>query len=535
MDPTRSDSTHFDWIIVGSGFGGSVSALRLSEKGYRVLVLEKGRRLGPDDFPRTNWNLKRYLWLPQLGFRGIQQLSFFRHATVLSGVGVGGGSLVYANTLPVPKSGFYQHGSWLGLADWEAELAPHYATAQRMLGATRNLTVGYGDEVLGAIAKDVGRSEHYHPTDVAVYFGEPDVTVPDPFFDGEGPDRTGCNACGGCMLGCRYRAKNTLDLNYLWLAERRGCTVQPDTTVTAVRPRSEGGYVVEGRVREGWLRSRALSLTADRVVLSGGVLGTIDLLLDMKEDPRGLPELSPRTGDLVRTNSESILYVVSPRSDRDHSEGIAIGSILHTDDHSHLEPVRYSAGSGFYRMLLLPHAGAHTAIGRLLGVLGRVLRQPWTTLRTAFVWDLARHSTVLLYMRSMEGTMKLVRTGLRPPWQPRYQTRLSDGAPPASYIPEASELAERFSEKVGGIPYAAFPETLAGIPTTAHILGGACIGADPDHGVVDAQHQVYGYPGLYVIDGSSVSANPGVNPSLTITAMAERAMSHIPAKGASGN
>jgi cholesterol oxidase len=517
---------HHDVIVIGSGFGGSVSALRLCEKGYKVLVLEKGRRFAPRDFPKTNWDLRRWLWMPALGMHGIFKMTFLRHVTIFSGVGVGGGSLVYANTLPVPKEEFFRTGSWAGLRDWQAELAPHYVTAKRMLGAAPNPRLEPGDEVLLDIGRAMGREEHFGRTDVAVFFGDPGKRVPDPYFDGLGPERTGCTFCGACMTGCRVGAKNTLDRNYLHLAERLGLELLAETEVTAVRPRAEGGYAIEATTGLGVRRTKR-SFTADRVVLAGGVLGTVDLLLRMKDDPAGLPELSPRTGELVRTNSESLIAVITARRDKDLSKGVAIGSILHTDEHSHVEPVRYGAGSGFFRLLMAPHAPGETVFQRLGRAAGTVIRSPLRALKALLVPDLARYSQILLYMRSLEGTLSLRRgRGLR--------SELAPGAEaPKAFIPEASDIAARFAERVDGMPMSLITETLQGIPSTAHILGGACIGATPADGVVDDRHEVFGYPGLYVVDGSAVSANPGVNPSLSITAMAERAMTLIPAKAAS--
>ena len=529
------DGERFDWIIVGSGFGGSVSALRLAEKGYRVAVLEKGRRLVESDFPKRNWNLKRWMWMPALGFRGLFKMTPFRHVTTLSGVGVGGGSLVYANTLPVPQDDFFRASSWAHLADWKAELAEHYQTARRMLGATPNPRETAGDRVLREIARDMGREGEFGTNEVAVFFGDPEETVPDPFFDGEGPARTGCRFCGGCMTGCRYGAKNTLDKNYLWLAERRGVVIQPDTEVRAVRPReaADGGYDVEAVLRVGPLRHRRLRLRADRVVFAGGVLGTVDLLQRLREDPRALPKLSPRVGADVRTNSEALLGVVSPSGDEDFSEGIAITSIFHTDEHSHIEPVRYARGSGFFRLLVSPHAPGRTPLRRVANAARSFLRQPGRWARALVVWDWARHTQILLYMRTLDGTLRMER-GRSPLslWLRKApRTKLSSGPKPAAAIPEASDLAERFAEKVGGVAGSLLQETLLNIPTTAHILGGCCMGEGPETGAIDRDHRLFGYDGLYVIDGSAVSANPGVNPSLTITALAERAMSKIPPKG----
>lgn len=519
---------HYDWIIIGSGFGGSVSALRLAEKGYRVCVLEKGRRFAPEDFPKTNWDLRRWMWMPAAGMKGIFQMSFFEHVTILHGVGVGGGSLTYANTLPTPKSGFFQAPSWKHLGDWERELEPHYRTAKRMLGAAPVPITTRGDEVLREIARDLGREEHFHPTEVAVFFGTPGERVPDPYFGGKGPERVGCTFCGACMTGCRVGAKNTLDKNYLYLAERLGAEVVPETEVTAVRPRDAGGYVVETRPSLGGGRQRAL--TADRVIFAGGVMGTIPLLLALKEDPRGLPRLSDQLGKMVRTNSEAIFGVIAPHED--FSRGVAITSILHTDEHSHIEPVRYGEGSGFFRLLTLPHAPGSNLATRLTGALRGFVRHPVKWAKALTVRDFAKSGQILLYMRTVEGTMSL-RLGRNAftGFKKGLVTELDDPAQaPKAFMEEATDLANRFAAKVGGVTATLFTETLLGVPSTAHILGGACMGANAGEGAIDTDHRLFGYDGLYVIDGSAVSANPGVNPSLTIAALAERAMSRIPPK-----
>lgn len=517
---------HWDFIIVGSGFGGSVSALRLSEKGYRVLVIEKGRRFAPEDFPKSNWDLKNWMWMPQLGLRGIFQMSFLPHLTVLHGVGVGGGSLVYANTLPLPKPDFFRASSWSHLGDWERELAPHYATARRMLGAAPNPVVTRGDRVLAEIARDIGRPEEHRPTDVAVYFGKPNERVPDPYFGGEGPERVGCNFCGGCMTGCRVGAKNTLDRNYLYLAERRGARVLAATEVTRLAPRPGGGYVVETRGEEG-----KITYTAEQVVLAGGVMGTLPLLLEMKERKDGLPELSPRLGDDIRTNSEALIGVVAPGAGP-FSQGVAITSILHTDEHSHIEPVRYGSGSGFFRLLTLPHSPAPTTAARLAMAARSLVSHPLKWAKALSSRDFAADSQILLYMRTLEGTLSLRRG--RSVWtggKMGLVSALSEGTPaPSAFMEDATDLARRFADKVGGVMVSMLTETLLGTPSTAHILGGCVMGKDASQGVIDDRHRVFGYPGLYVIDGAAVSANPGVNPSLTITALAERAMAFVPGR-----
>jgi cholesterol oxidase len=518
-----------DWLIIGSGFGGSVSALRLTEKGYRVVMLEKGRRLRGPDFPKTNWDLKRWLWMPQLGWRGLFKMTFFRHVTVLSGVGVGGGSLVYANTLPIPKDDFFQSPSWGHLAGWKEELAPHYATARRMLGATVNPLTTVPDKVLKEVGEDLGRTD-FQPTTVAVYFGEPGVTVKDPYFNGEGPERTGCISCGGCMLGCRHDSKNTLDKNYLYLAEKRGLTLHADTEVTWVRPLPDGGYEVEAlRGARSFFREK-VRFTARNVIFAGGVLGTMDLLLKLKEHADGLPRLSDRLGDGVRTNSEALIGIVSGRKEQDLSKGIAIGSILHTDARSHLEPVRYSEGSGFFRLLMAPQVPGATMFARLARLFGILARHPVRFLKAWFVPDFARRTMILLYMRTLEGHLRMRRgRGLTTALRRGVRTGLQEGPAPTSNMPEAFDLAKRVSDKLDGYPMTMVSETLLGIPTTAHILGGSCMGDSAETGVIDHRHRVFGYDGLYVVDGSAISANPGVNPSLTITALAERAMTFIPA------
>jgi cholesterol oxidase len=511
----------WEYLIIGSGFGGSVSGLRLVEKGYKVLMLEKGRRFASSDFPRSNWNLRRWLWLPALGCRGIFKMTFLRHITVLSGVGVGGGSLCYANTLPTPKDEFFSLPSWGRLAEWKKELKTHYATALRMLGAVQYPRETYSDQVLREIAEDIGRAGHIEPARVAVYFGEPGKTVRDPYLGGEGPDRTGCILCGACMTGCRHDAKNTLDKNYLWLAEKRGLKIEADTEVIWVRPLEGGGYQVDARSGTGWFGKRRRSFTTRNVIFAGGVLGTVPLLLKLKTSPRGLPKLSDRVGEFVRTNSEALIGVTT-RADRDMSEGIAITSVLHTDEHSHLEPVRYAQGSGFFRLLMAPHVPGESAAVRLVRVVAAMARHPINSLRAYFVDDWAKRTMILLYMRTLEGhlRMRLGRLGLT--------TALAEGPAPSAAIPEATDLARRVEKKVDGFAASLLTETILGTPTTAHILGGACMGATREEGVIDDKHRVFGYDGLYVIDGAAMSANPGVNPSLTITALAERAMSFVP-------
>jgi cholesterol oxidase len=521
----------FDWVVIGSGFGGSVSALRLAEKGYSVLVVEKGRRFAPADFARSNRDLKRWLWAPELGARGIFQITRLKHMTVLHGVGVGGGSLGYANTLPKPKRGFFEADSWAKLADWERELEPHYEVARRMLGAKPYGGETPGDRVLKQLAQELGSSARCERVDVGVFFDKPGVEVDDPYFGGQGPRRVGCTECGACMTGCRVGAKNTLDKNYLHLAEKRGAQVLSETEVCAVREQAGGEYLVETKsLGDGASRS----FRARWVVFAGGVMGTIPLLLAMREDPRGLPRLSERLGHGVRTNSESLTMVLAPESDERFNAGLAITSILHVDDRSHLEPVRYGAGSDLFRMLLAPHAPSASAAGRLLGSALSLVRNRRKWLKALRLRDFAEKTQILLYMCARDETLSLSLgrgrfRGLRRGLVSHLEDR---SCAPTANIPEASALARSFAEKVGGVVASPLREALFGAPTTAHVLGGACMGSGPHDGVIDAQHRVFGYRGLFVIDGSAVSANPGVNPSLTITALAERAMSFIPARAA---
>lgn len=521
-----------DYLIIGSGFGGSVSALRLAEKGYRVLVLEKGRRLGAADFPRTNWDLRRWMWMPHLGMRGLFQMTFLRHVTILSGVGVGGGSLVYANTLPTPKDEFFRAPAWAHLADWRRELEPHYATVRRMLGAVENPLRTAPDQVMQAVAREIGREDQFHPSQVAVYFGKPGETAPDPYFGGDGPERTGCIGCGGCMLGCRHGAKNTLDKNYLWLAEKRGAVICPETEVTWLRPIPGGGYEVEARQGLPWSSRTRKTFRARNVVFAAGVLGTVGLLLRLRERPDGLPGLSPRVGCTVRTNSEALIGVVGRKTDPDLSKGLAITSILHTDDHSHMEPVRYPEGSDFFRLLGTPHVRGGPLPVRLASAAWSYIRHAPRVIRSALMRDWARRTMILLYMRTLEGSLRLrLGRSIYGGFRRDVVTDLEDGPAPTPFMPEASDLADRVARHIDGMPTSLLTETVLGTPTTAHILGGAGMGDGPDHGVIDHRHRMFGYDGLYVLDGSAVSANPGVNPSLTIATLAERAMSLIPGKG----
>ncbi len=516
----------YDYVIIGSGFGGSVSALRLSEKGYKVLVIEKGKWWKPEDFPENNWHLRKWLWLPAFRFFGFFKMTFLRHVGILSGVGVGGGSLVYANTLPRPRNAFFKSGSWAKAGDWKKELEPYYQMAEKMLGADRNPKLFDADLALQDVATQMGHDKEFEPTDVAVFFGEAEVKVPDPFFDGEGPEREGCRHCGACMTGCRYNAKNTLDKNYLYLAIKKGTDVLAEHKVVEVRPtgKEDGsdGYLLTFKKSTGVLFSRKKQLKAKNVVFAGGVLGTVRLLLDMKK--KSLPRLSNMIGDDIRTNNESLIQVHSPERKKDFSQGVAIGSIFPPDEDSHVEPVRYGSGSGFFKLMGVPLVFGKNGWSRAGKLLKILVSRPGSWLRIYFSKNFAEESVILLFMQHLDSTLRFNRGWFN------LNSAVSTGKAPSSFIPRAKELAERTSAVIKGKPYVLSTEAFFGIPTTAHILGGAVIGTSPETGVIDPQHKVFGYENMYVCDGSAISANPGVNPSLTITAMSERAMSFIPKK-----
>ncbi|MBK7104619.1 MAG: GMC family oxidoreductase [Ignavibacteriae bacterium] len=515
---------HYDYVIIGSGFGGSVSALRLSEKGYKVLVIEKGKKYKPEDFPKTNWNVKKWLWIPTLRFFGFFKITFYRHIGILSGVGFGGGSLVYANTLPIPKKEFFESESWSHLNNWEEELKPFYSIARKMLGVEKNPKLEFGDIALKFLAKQNNQEKDFEPTNVAVFFGEPNKIVSDPYFNGEGPDRSGCNFCGGCMVGCRYDAKNTLDKNYLYLAEKNGAEFLVESEVYDVKQISNN---LETLYQVSWKSSTNIfakkeKINCNGIIFAGGVLGTIPLLLKLSET--SLPNLSKKIGNNIRTNSESLLGVTSIDREKDFSKGIAIGSIYHTDKYSHIEAVRYPSGSGFWRTQLMPMLDGRNWFSRLLKVFVEIILHPIKWFKVYFIKDWAKQTQILLFMQTLNSTLSFQKGFLR------MKSAMEKGTAPTAFIPEARKLVSDYSKIVNGQPVALISETLLGIPTTAHILGGAVMGKDEREGVIDKDNKVFGYENMFVCDGSAVSANPGVNPSLTITALAERAMSKIPHK-----
>jgi cholesterol oxidase len=529
----------FDWVVVGSGFGGSVSALRLSEKGYSVGVLECGKRFQDKDFPKSTWDMRRYFWAPRVGFKGIFRLSTFKDVSVVSGCGVGGGSLGYANTLYVPPSAFFQDPQWGDMQDWETTLAPHYAEAQRMLGVVAVETDDPADELLREFGEHIGVGDSYQKTPVGIFFGEqPGVTVSDPFFGGEGPDRTGCMACGRCMVGCPHGAKNTLVKNYLYLAERRGAVVTPERSVTEIRPlgAADGsdGYAITSE-RSGLLPGRGKrTLRARGVIVAAGPLGTNKLLQRCRLGG-GLPRISDRLGELVRTNSESILAVTVPEDYPDDlTKRVAISGSIYPDPHTHIETVTYGNDGDSMHLLYTLMVGDGTRVTRPLKLLAQIARHPKKFAQTLWPKRWSRRTIIVLVMQTLDNAIALrpklnKRTGAV-----RLQTEQDPERPMPTFIPVANEAAEWLAERTGGVAQSATSEALMNIPTTAHILGGAVIGHGPEDGVVDANQRVFGYENLLVCDGAAVPANVGVNPSLTITALAEHAMSEVPPKGENG-
>ncbi len=531
-------SWDFDFIVVGSGFGGSVSAHRLTEKGYRVAVIEMGRRWTPESLPKSNWELSRWIWRPRLALRGFFNISAFRHVMILHGCAVGGGSITYANTMLIPRDSIWESGSWAGLADWKTEMLPHYAEAIRMLGVTENRILGPADRILQRAADAAGVGHTFYRSSVAV-FQTPDgedggETYPDPYFGGEGPDRATCIGCGGCMMGCRHNAKNTLDKNYLYLAEKHGCRVLPETKVVDVvclNGTGDGsdGYEVRTVKSTAWFGAGKRRFTCRGVVFAASALGTMDLLFRLKQKG-SLPAISGQLGNRVRTNAESLIGVRVPGTLQDLSKGIAIGSGVYLDDQTHIEVVRYPEGSDAMSLLSTLLIGGRPGWRRVLLWLATMavalLRHPRGTLRSLRPSGWAKETLILLCMQTLDGHIDM---RLRRRWfWPFRKVLVSRGTKIQTFIPRANEFANRIADLTGGIALSMITEILFNIPGTAHILGGSPIGDSPEHGVVDHRHRVFGYQNMYVCDGSVLAANLGVNPALTICALTERAMSHIP-------
>jgi cholesterol oxidase len=536
--PDNTCQYDFDYIVVGSGFGGSVSALRLSEKGYRVAVMEMGRRWAPEDLPTTSWSLNRWFWRPSLALRGFFSMRYFRHVTILHGCAVGGGSITYACTMLRPPDKVWGCGSWKGLADWTSEMPQHYDTASRMLGVIENRILGPSDKLLRRVANEIGIGNTFYRTSVAILQSPEGVpagtTMPDPFFGGEGPERTTCQGCGGCMMGCRHGAKNTLDLNYLYLAEKRGTQVFAETKVVDVRPLNRiadgsAGYEVHTVDSLRRVSRNRRRFTCRGIVFAASSLGTMELLFSLK-DKGSLPAISDQLGKYVRTNSESLIGVRVPRSPDDLSKGVAIGSGVYIDEHTHIEAVRYpdkSDAMGMLATILTGGRPGHRRIGLWLkNLIASLALHPIRTIRLLQPIRWARESVILLCMQALDGHIDMR-------WERHYywpfrKFLVSRGNRVPTFIPAANEFAEKFAKIAGGTAMSMLPEILFDVPGTAHCLGGCVIGSSSAEGVIDARHRVFGYKNMYVCDGSVVAANLGVNPSLTITALTERAMSFFP-------
>ncbi len=516
----------FDYIIIGSGFGGSVSAMRLAEKGYAVAVMEKGKRWSATDFPKSNWNTRKYLWIPLLRCFGFQKLSFFKEVFVLSGVGVGGGSLVYANTHMMPRPTFYSNPIWSSIKDWKSVLAPYFEKARFMLGSEKFTKEYEEDRILQSVAEDMGQGSSYSRVDyVGVYLGDPKKEV-DPYFGGLGPARSGCTECAGCMVGCRHGAKNTLDKNYLWFAENLfGASVMAETIVEKIESIA-GEYLIHTSRSTSWFRREKKIYRSAGLVVSGGVLGTLDLLLKQKYIYRTLPNLSDKLGENILTNSEMLSGVVA--ADRKLNHGIAISSVFNPDENTHIELCKFPDGSGAMTRLAVMAAGNGTPLVRTAKMIGNIITKPFDFLRSLFSFNLAKTSIIFLIMQSLPNSMKMkLKKGW---WGPKLSFDNSNGQKVPSYIPIGQEALYRYARKVNGVPHNAFSEIAFGLASTAHILGGCPMGKTVELGVVDENFRVHGYDNFLILDGSIMPCNLGVNPSLTITALSEYAMDRIAPK-----
>ncbi len=542
----------YDYVIIGSGFGGSVSAMRLTEKGYSVLVLEKGKRFEDKDFAKSNWQFWKYVWMPVIRAYGILQISILKGVMVLHSAGVGGGSLGYANVLEVPTNETFATPAWNQNVKWGEVLRPHYETAKRMLGVARNPKLWKADLLLKQIAEERNMGHTFRATDVGAYFGDEGVTVPDPYFGGEGPVRAGCQHCGGCMVGCRYNAKNTLPKNYLYFAEKNGAEVRAEVEVTNVRPMTEDGgpSSVIGHPKGSSANNARYEVTyqsstspfkrkhtihAKNVIFSASVMGTMKLLLNLRDVKKSLPKLSPRLGDMVRTNSEALLGSIARKSDINYSEGVSISSIFNADEVTRIEPVRYPNGSSLMRFLGAPLVSDVTNIpARIFRTLTWIFRNPMDYLRAMALPGWAHNVTILLIMQNVDNYMKF-RIGRSPLtlFRRSLVAERETDREISARVDAGHDVTREFAKQINGVPLGSVTENVFNLPTTAHILGGVPIGKDVSEGVVDENFEVHNYEGMYIIDGSVMPANPGVNPSLTITALAEYAMSRIGQKSSS--
>lgn len=529
----------YDYVIIGSGFGGSVSAMRLAEKGYSVLVLEKGKRFEDKDFAKTNWQYWKYLWMPAIRAHGILQISLLKGVMVLHGAGVGGGSLGYANVLEVPSDETFATPAWNQNIKWGEVLKPHYETAKKMLGVSRNPKLWKADLILKEMAQEIGMSHTFRATDVGAYFGEEGVTVKDPFFNGDGPDRAGCIHCGGCMVGCRHNAKNTLPKNYLYFAEKWGAEVLSEVEVVDVLPvdsnqmsvNSDARYVISYQNSTKLFKQKK-SVYAKNVIFSAGVMGTMKLLLNLRDVKKSLPKLSAKLGTMVRTNSEGLLGSVARKSNINYSQGVAISSIYNHDEMTRIEPVRYPDGSSLMRFLAAPLIETNVSIPiRILKFLWWMITHPLDFAKAMFLPRWAHNVTILLVMQHADNRMRfkigrslftLFRKGLVADEESGFEIN--------AQVKGSHAVTREFAKRVNGVALGSIGENLLNLPTTAHILGGAPIGKNSDEGVIDENFEIHHYNGLYIIDGSVMPANPGVNPSLTITALAEYAMSKVESK-----
>jgi cholesterol oxidase len=527
----------FDVLIIGSGFGGSTTALRLTEKGYRVGVLEAGRRFADHEFAKTSWRIRDFVWAPALGCYGIQRINLLRNAMILAGAGVGGGSLNYANTLYVPPDPFFNDKQWSHITDWKSELMPHYDQATRMLGVVTNPTFTDADKIMKDLAEEMGVGDTFTATPVGVFFGvdgkkQPGQTVPDPFFGGVGPARTGCIECGECMTGCRHGAKNTLVKNYLGLAEKAGAQVIPMTTVTGFEQRGDGTWAVRTKPTGRLLPGRGTTYTAQHLVLAAGTYGTQSLLFKMGD--AGKLRLSSRLGVLTRTNSESIVGAQSLKvnPDLDLTHGVAITSSIHPTGDTHIEPCRYGKGSnamGLLQTLMTDGTGPEgTDVPRWKQMVRSLIRHPVQASKVLIPRRWSERTVIALVMQNLDNSITtFTKKGIL---GRRMTSKQGHGEPNPTWIPVANRACRRIAEKIDGVAAGSWGE-LFNIPMTAHFLGGAAIGDSPETGVIDPYQRVYGYPSLYVVDGTAISANLGVNPSLSITAQAERAAALWPNKG----
>jgi cholesterol oxidase len=534
------NTKYFDYVVIGSGFGGSVSAMRLAEKGYSVLVLERGKRFSDDDFPKSNWQFWNFLWNPALLSYGFFQMSLLDGMLILHGSGVGGGSLVYCNVLMEPSDKLFSAPAWKDLQDWKTALLPHYQTAKRMFGVTTNPKLTAADQRLESVAGKIGVRDTFAPTEVGVFFGtegsEGEV-FPDPYFNGEGPDRETCRFCGGCMVGCRYNAKNTLPKNYLYFAEKWGAKIQAETLVTDIRPLSaeqpDGArYEIAYQRATRWLPYPKGTVRARNVILSTGVMGTLKLLFRCRDITKTMPDLSPKLGSMVRTNSEALTGSTAHGTHTDYSTGIAISSIIKADPVTHVEPVRFPAGSGLIRLLAWPLIDSdRSALKRIGQLLWTVISKPRNLFSSLFKSKWAERTTILLVMQTEDNLVNLEHG--RSAWT-LFKRGLTIKKNDQQGVPTKIEIGHKvtklLAEEMGAAPVGSIAEGLLGMPTTAHIMGGCPIGRTPQEGVIGLDFQVFNYPGLYVIDGSTMPANPGINPSLTITALAEYALSQVPVK-----